>query len=116
MTIENSARSLSMSELSSELSKICINNVARESIQARQAAAATYYDKVVDDELQVGELMYILAPRNKSKKLALKWFSASEVVKCCHPSYWSVTTQSGSLLTFEASPSRCKYPSRTRST
>ena len=96
MTIENSARSLSMSELS----KICIMlyNTGTSS------CCCCYYDKVVDDELQVGELLYVLAPRNNSKKLALKWFSASEIVKCCHPLYWSVTTQSGSLLTFEASP------------
>ena len=65
-----------------------LNNVARESMQARQAAAATYYDKkVVDDELQVGELVYVLAPRNKSKKLALKWFGPSNIVTCCHPAY-----------------------------
>ena len=63
-------------------------NVARESLQACQAAAATYYDKtIVDDELQVGELVYVLAPRNKSKKLALKWFGPSEIVECCHPAY-----------------------------
>ena len=41
-------------------------NITRESMQARQAASATYYDKkVVDDELQAGELVYVLAPRNK---------------------------------------------------
>ena len=58
-------------------------NVARESLQARQAAAATCYDKkIVDDELQVGELVCVLAPRNKSKKLALKWFGPSKRVKC----------------------------------
>ena len=63
-------------------------NVARESMQARQVPAATYYDqKVVDDELQVGELVYVLAPRNKSKKLALKWFGPFEIVECCHPAY-----------------------------
>ena len=65
-----------------------LHNVARESKQARQVAASTYYDKkVVDDELQVGELVYVLAPRNKSKKLALKWFGPFEIVKCCHPAY-----------------------------
>ena len=63
-------------------------NVARKSIQARQAAAATYYDnKVVDDELQVGKRVYVLVPRNKSKELVLKWFGPSEIVKCCHPAY-----------------------------
>ena len=63
-------------------------NVARESIQARQVTAATYYNKkVVDDELQVSELVYVFAPRIKSKKLALKWFGPSEIVKCCHPAY-----------------------------
>ena len=57
-------------------------------MQARQVAAATYYDKqVVDDELQVGELVFVLAPRNKSKKLILKWFGPSEIVKYCHPAY-----------------------------
>ena len=65
-----------------------LHNVARESKQARQVAASTYYDKkVVDDELQVGELVYVLAPRNKSKKLALRWFGPPEIVKCCHPAY-----------------------------
>ena len=63
-------------------------NVARKSIQACQAAAATYYDnKVVDDELQVGKLVYVLVPRNKSKELVLKWFGPSEIVKCCHLAY-----------------------------
>ena len=65
-----------------------LHNVARESMQARQVAASTYYDKkVVDDELQVCELVYVLAPRNKSKELALRWFGPSEIVKCCHPAY-----------------------------
>ena len=51
-------------------------------------AAATYYGKVNDDELQVGELVYVLAPRNKSKKLSLKWFGHPEIgVKCCHSAY-----------------------------
>ena len=41
-------------------------NITRESMQGRQAAGATDYDKkVVDDELQAGELVYVLAPRNK---------------------------------------------------
>ena len=62
-------------------------NVARESMQVRQAAAATYYDKVVDGELQLGELVYVLSPLNKSNKLALKLFCPSETVKCCHPAY-----------------------------
>ena len=63
-------------------------NVARESMQVRQVAATTYYDKkVVDHELQVGELVYVLAARNKSKKLALKWFGPSKIVTCCHPAY-----------------------------
>ena len=35
----------------------------------------------------MGELVYVLAPRSKSKKLALKWFCPSEIVKCCHPAY-----------------------------
>ena len=56
-------------------------------MQTRQAAAAAYYDKVVDDELQVSELVYVLVPGNKSKKLALKWSGPSEIVKCCHPAY-----------------------------
>ena len=63
-------------------------NVARESMQVRQVATATYYDKkVVDHELQVDELVYVLAARNKSKKLALKWFGPSKIVTCCHPAY-----------------------------
>ena len=46
------------------------SNIARESMQTRQATSVTYYDKnIFDDELQVGELVYVLAPRNKSKKL-----------------------------------------------
>ena len=69
-----------------ELTLQDLYNVARESMQARQAAASIHYDrKVVDDELQVDELVYVLAPCNKSKKLALKWFCPSEIVKCCHP-------------------------------
>ena len=35
----------------------------------------------------MGELLYVLAQRRKSKKLALKWFRPSEIVKCCHPAY-----------------------------
>ena len=42
-------------------------------MQARQVTAATCYDKkTVDDEFQVNELVYVLAPRNKLKKFALK--------------------------------------------
>ena len=45
-----------------------LHNVARESMEAYQIAAATYYDKkVVDDKLQVGERVYVLGSRNKSK-------------------------------------------------
>ena len=77
-------------------------NISRESMHSRQVAAATYYDKkVVDDALQVGELMYVLAPRNKSKKPALRCFGPSEIVKCCHlhMKYQSVATKNGSLTT-----------------
>ena len=74
MLIENSARSLNMSELS----KICKMLLVKVAV-----AAATYYDKkVVNDKLQVSELVYGFASLNKSKKLALKWFGPSEIVKC----------------------------------
>ena len=57
-------------------------------MQTRQVTAATCYDKkVIDDEFQVNELVYVLAPRNKLKKLALKLFGPSEIVTFCHPAY-----------------------------
>ena len=62
--------------------------VARESMNTRQAIAATYYDKkVLDDELKVDELVFVFAPRNKSKKLSLKWFGPHRVIQCKHPAY-----------------------------
>ena len=78
-----------------------LHNVARESMQARQAAgAATYYDKkAVDDELQVVELVYVLAPRNKSKKLDLKWYGLSEIVKCCHLACEILVSNNAKLVT-----------------
>ena len=45
-----------------------LHNVARESMEAYHIAAATYYyKKVVDDKFQVGERVYVLGSRNKSK-------------------------------------------------
>ena len=62
--------------------------IARQNMEARQVAAATYYDKkVLDDELKVGESVFVFAPRNKSKKLALKWFGPHRVITCKHPAY-----------------------------
>ena len=62
--------------------------IARRNMEARQVAAATYYDKkVLDDELKVGESVFVFAPRNKSKKLALKWFGPHRVITCKHPAY-----------------------------
>ena len=42
--------------------------VARNNISVRQLRSATYDKKVVDEELQVGELVYVFYPCNKSKK------------------------------------------------
>ena len=62
--------------------------VARSSMNARQAIAATYYDKkVLDDELNVDEHVFMFAPRNKSKKLALKWFGPYQLIRSRHPAY-----------------------------
>ena len=62
--------------------------IARQNMEIRQIAAATYYDKkVLDDELKVGENVLVFAPRNKSKKLALKWLGPHRVVTCKHPAY-----------------------------
>ena len=42
--------------------------VARNNMSVRQLRSATYYDKKVADEgLQVGELVYVFYPSNKSK-------------------------------------------------
>lgn len=48
--------------------------IAREKMSTRQNYAATYYDqKVIDDKLNVGDLVYMYLPRNKRVKLAMKW-------------------------------------------
>ena len=50
--------------------------------------AAAYYDKrVADEELQVGELVYVFYPRNKSKKLTCKWFGPYRILHAKHPAY-----------------------------
>ena len=62
--------------------------VARNNMSARQLRSATYYDKkVADEELRVGELVYVFYPRNKSKKLACKWFGPYRILQAKHPAY-----------------------------
>ena len=61
--------------------------VARN-MSVRQLRSVTYYDKkVTDEELQVGELVYVFYPRNKSKKLACKWFGPHGILEAKHPAY-----------------------------
>ena len=84
----------------SELSKICIMLLVKVCRHLKLAGAATYYDKkAVDDELQVVELVHVLAPRNKSKKLALKWSGLSEIVKCCHLACEILVSKNAKLVT-----------------
>ena len=57
-------------------------------MSVRQLRSATYYDKkVADEELQVVELVYVLYPRNKSKKLVCKWFVPYQILQAKHPAY-----------------------------
>ena len=68
------------------LQKLC--EVARNNMSVRQLRSATYYDKkVADEELRVGELVYVFYPRNKSKKLACKWFGPYRISQAKHPAY-----------------------------
>ena len=62
--------------------------VARNNMSVRQLRSATYYDKkVADEELRVGELVYVFYPRNKSKKLACKWFGPYRILQAKHLAY-----------------------------
>ena len=62
--------------------------VARNNMSVSQLRSATYYDKkVADEELQVGELLYVFYPSIKSKKLAHKWFSPYCILQAKHPAY-----------------------------
>ena len=57
-------------------------------VDVRQSKVATYYDKKVrDDELVVGQSVYVFAPRNKYKKLTFKWCGPYKNLKCAHPVY-----------------------------
>ena len=62
--------------------------VARNNMSVSQLRSAIYYDKkVADEEFQVGELLYVFYPHNKSKKLAHKWFSRYRILQAKHPAY-----------------------------
>lgn len=62
--------------------------LARRSMNTKQEIAATYYDKKVrDDPLQENDRVYVLLPRNRYVKLALKWAGPYPVTNCAHPSY-----------------------------
>ena len=60
--------------------------VARNNTSARQLRSATYDKKVADEELRVGELVYLFYP-HKSKKLACKWFGPYRILQAEHPAY-----------------------------
>ena len=64
-----------------------LDEVARNNILVRQPRSVTYDKKVADEELQVGELVYVFYPRNKSKKLACKWFGPYCILQAKHPAY-----------------------------
>ena len=53
--------------------------IARRKMNTRQDTYATYYDeKVLDDPLRAGDLVYAYLPRNKNVKLAKKWKGSTQ--------------------------------------
>ena len=62
--------------------------VARNNMSVRQLRSVTYYDKkVAYEELQVGELVCVFYSRNKSKRLACKWFIPYRILQAKDPVY-----------------------------
>ena len=63
-------------------------DIARVHMGTRQQAYASYYDKrVLDDQLNVNDQVYVYFPRDKRVKLAKKWNGPYKVVDADHPVY-----------------------------
>ena len=63
-------------------------DIARNNMSVRQLRCTTYYDKkVADEELRVGELVYVFYPCSKSKKLACNWIGPYRMLQAKIPAY-----------------------------
>ena len=74
---------------------------ARQTMEVQQEVSATYYDrKIIDDQLDCGELVYMFLPRNRRIKLAQKWAGPAKIVKTNHPLYEIMRrTKKGNVVT-----------------
>ena len=82
----NANEFFSMKEIQNKL--IQMYELARDSMNARQQKANTYYDRKVKDEpLDTNTLVYVYLPRNERKKLKLKWDGPHKIVTAKHPVY-----------------------------
>ena len=63
-------------------------DIARHNMVSRQKVYSTYYDeKVRDDKLKTGDLVYIYLPAKKREKLTIKWVGPYKIVGESHPVY-----------------------------
>lgn len=62
--------------------------LVKRNLEARQKVTATYYDqKVKDDKLLPGTLVYVYLSAKKREKLSIKWAGPFKVISESHPVY-----------------------------
>ena len=62
-------------------------DLANESMGLRQTKYINYHDKVYDDVIPEGQLVYMYLPRKTREKLSLKWHGPCKILTQKHPVY-----------------------------